>query len=159
MIISLSSLKVTVFFISLCFNMASFRGQKKPGPRPGWSPFRRASLPFLYGSAPHPPTRVALTIPDILFSPPVLFMTSVRVYFVQRSTKTPFALQWLSTPSQVKLNILLRPPDKIYAIIVIILFTVKEEMKDFKTRTISDAFLIFMPVQFKEFFFLPLRMT
>ena len=37
---------------------------------------------------------------------------SIRVYFVQGSTKTPFALQWLSTPSQVKLNILLCPPEK-----------------------------------------------
>ena len=35
---SLPSLKVTVFFISLCFNMVSFRVQKKPGPRPDWSP-------------------------------------------------------------------------------------------------------------------------
>ena len=26
------------FFISLCFNTVSFRGQKKPGPRPDWSP-------------------------------------------------------------------------------------------------------------------------
>ena len=35
---SLPSLKVTVFFIFLCFNMVSSRGQKKLGPRPDWSP-------------------------------------------------------------------------------------------------------------------------
>ena len=50
---SLPSLKVTVFFYFSVFNMASFRGQKKPGPHPDWSPlgdFRQASLPLLYGS-------------------------------------------------------------------------------------------------------------
>ena len=38
MVMSLPSLKVTVFFICLCFNMVSFRGQKKLGPRPDRSP-------------------------------------------------------------------------------------------------------------------------
>ena len=38
MIMSLALLKVTVFFIYPCFNMVSFRRQKKPGPRPDWSP-------------------------------------------------------------------------------------------------------------------------
>ena len=37
---SLPSLKVTVFFICLCFNMVSFRGQKKLGPRPDRFSFR-----------------------------------------------------------------------------------------------------------------------
>ena len=37
MIISLPSLKVPVFFISLCYNMVSFRDQKKPRPFPDWS--------------------------------------------------------------------------------------------------------------------------
>ena len=35
---SLPSLKVAVFFTSLCYNMVSFRGPKKPGPRPDRSP-------------------------------------------------------------------------------------------------------------------------
>ena len=36
---SLTSLKVNVFNISVCFNMVSFRVQKKtPGPCPDWSP-------------------------------------------------------------------------------------------------------------------------
>ena len=35
---SLPSLKVAVFFISLCFDMVSFRGQKKPGLLPDCSP-------------------------------------------------------------------------------------------------------------------------
>lgn len=39
MVMSLTSLKVTVFYcISVCFNMVSFRVQKKPGPCPDWSP-------------------------------------------------------------------------------------------------------------------------
>ena len=38
MIMSLPSLKVAVFVICLCFKMVSFRGQKKVGQRPDWSP-------------------------------------------------------------------------------------------------------------------------
>ena len=30
--------KSLYFFICLCFKMVSFRGQKKLGPRPDWSP-------------------------------------------------------------------------------------------------------------------------
>ena len=33
----LPSLKISVFIISLCFNMVSFRGQKKAGSRTDWS--------------------------------------------------------------------------------------------------------------------------
>ena len=40
MMMSLPSLKVAVFFIFLCYNMVSFRGQKTPGPRKDWSPLR-----------------------------------------------------------------------------------------------------------------------
>ena len=40
MIMSLPSLKVIVFFICLCFNMLSLRGQEKLGPRPDQSPLR-----------------------------------------------------------------------------------------------------------------------
>ena len=40
MIMSLPSLKVTVFFNCLCFNMVSFRGQEKLEPRPDQSPLR-----------------------------------------------------------------------------------------------------------------------
>ena len=59
---SLPSLKVTVFFICLCFNMVSFRGQKKLGPRPDRSPlgvlFKTSDEhphPFHMRSSPPPP--------------------------------------------------------------------------------------------------------
>ena len=59
MIMSLPSLKGSVFFIYPCFNMVSFRGQKKPGPRPDWStigvPFKisdKHPSPFYMGFPP-----------------------------------------------------------------------------------------------------------
>ena len=62
MIISLPSLTVAVFFTSLCYNMVSFGGQKKPGPRPDWSPLGVSSKisdehpsPFYMGVPPPPP--------------------------------------------------------------------------------------------------------
>ena len=50
MIMSLPSLRITVFFNSLCFNMVSFKGQKKPDEHP--SPFYMGVLP---PSLPPPP--------------------------------------------------------------------------------------------------------
>ena len=47
------------FLICLCFNVVSFRNQKKLGPRPDRSPFsiqnfRRASPPLSYAESPAP---------------------------------------------------------------------------------------------------------
>ena len=63
MIMPLPLLKVTVFFVSLCFNMVSFKGQKKPGPCLDWSPLGKllTSIPLLFiwefplSPPPHPP--------------------------------------------------------------------------------------------------------
>ena len=64
------------------------------------------------------PLFVAFNIPDIHFSPLVLFieltfryiLSSVRVYFVERSNKTPFALHRLRRHCML----VLCPTDKIY---------------------------------------------
>ena len=68
-----ANIKSLFFFICLCFNMISFRGQKKLGPRPDrsllgvWAPgliqnFRRASVPPSYAEHPPPPRAPPLAL-------------------------------------------------------------------------------------------------
>ena len=80
MIMSLPSLKGTVFFIYACFNTVSFRGQKKkPGPRPDWSPLGYMGVP-----PPPLPSATCLFLMDKRFT---------SLAFLQDKTFSPQTIQ------------------------------------------------------------------